>query len=440
MTQYLGHPVRGTITPTGPVVGSPGGHDRPAGSGVASGAGPGGGTGRAAWHRRTAALPLAYLAGLVVVAIAHPFLPSWRWLAIHLLLLGAVTNAIMVWSAHFTVAVLRSPAPATRRGEAVRLVVLNAGVVAVLAGGTAGGGGAWVGVGGAAAVAGAVAAHLWWLAARLRAALAPRFTVTVHYYLAAAAALLSGIPVGAWMLVADGHARPRLLLFHAHVNLLGWVVLTVLGTLLTLWPTVLRTRMVDGAVRAATRALPVAVAGLVLLGAGLLGWWRPVAAAGLALAATAVVIIGVPAVRTARTRPPASFATWSIAAALGWLLVALAIDAWALLTASDDPAAALDRFGGVLVPLLAGFVGQVLLGALSYLLPMALGGGPAVVRRHTAVMERHWAQRVTTANLALLGFLLPVPPYVRITTSLLVLVVLVQFLVPAARLLLTTRR
>src|SRR5690606_41470318 len=113
---------------------------------------------------------------------------------------------------------------------------------------------------------------------------------------------------------------------------------------------------------------------------------------------------------------------------------------WVLVSASDDPAAARDRFGGVLAPLRAVFVGRGLLGPRSYLLPMALGGGPAVVRRHTAVMERHWPQRVTTANLALLGFLLPVPPYVRISTSLLVLVVLVQFLVPAARLLLTTRR
>jgi nitrite reductase (NO-forming) len=43
------------------------------------------------------------------------------------------------------------------------------------------------------------------------------------------------------------------------------------------------------------------------------------------------------------------------------------------------------------------------------------------------------------ANAALAVFLLPVPPYVRITTSLLILVALVQFLVPAARLVLTRR-
>ena len=394
-------------------------------------------TGRARWHRRTALLPLAYLAAIVVVAFVHPFVPQWRWLLVHLLLLGAATNAILIWSTHFAAAVLRAPTPPTRRGEAARLGVLNAGVMCVLVGGTAGPG--WLGVAGAAAVFGAVLAHVGALAARLRRALPARFSVTVHYYLVAAAALLVGIPVGAWMLVVDDAARPRLVLFHLHVNVLGWISLTVLGTLLTLWPTVLRTRMAEGAVRAATRALPLAAAGLALLGIGLLVWWPVVAAAGVALVAVAVVVSAVPAATAARQRPPSSFSAWSIAAGIGWLLVALALDAATLLAAAD-PAVARADFDPVLVPLLVGFVAQVLLGALAYLLPVALGGGPAVVRAGTAVLDRHWPQRVTMGNVALAVFLLPVGSYVRITTSLLVLAALVQFLVPAVRVLLAHRR
>ncbi|MEU1836741.1 multicopper oxidase domain-containing protein [Micromonospora chersina] len=393
-------------------------------------------TGRAGWHRRVAALPLGYLAGLVVLGLAHPFLPAWRWTAIHLLLLGAVSNAVLVWSAHFAAAVLRTPAPARRRADAARLGILNAGVLAVLAGGTADR--PWLGVGGAALVFAAVAAHLAGLARRLRRALPARFTVTVHYYLAAAVALLAGVPVGAWMLVVDDALRPRLLLFHAHVNVLGWVTLTVLGTLLTLWPTVLRARMADGAVRAATVALPPAVAGLVLLGAGVLAWWRFVAAAGLLLFAVAALLALRPALAVARRRPPDTFAGWSLAAASGWLLVALAVDAVTLLSAAGPDAAA-DRFDAVLLPLLVGFVAQVLVGSLSHLLPMALGGGPGPVRRRTALLQRHGAQRVVTANAALAVFVLPGPPFVRITTSLLILAALVQFLVPAARVLLSAR-
>ncbi|WP_327002217.1 multicopper oxidase domain-containing protein [Dactylosporangium sp. NBC_01737] len=393
-------------------------------------------TGRARWHRRSSLPPLGYLTGVVAVSLAHPLLPQYRWLAIHLLLLGAVSNAIVIWSAHFTAAVLRAPAPVSRRGETIRLTVLNVGVPAVLAGAALDL--PWVGVAGAAAVFAAICAHLHWLYARIRAALPARFAVTVHYYVAAAVALLAGVPVGAWMLVTDDTARPRLILFHAHVNLLGWVTLTVLGTVLTLWPTILRTRMADGAVAAARTALPVAITGLTVLAVGVLAWWPVLAVGGLALTAVAVVIVMRPAVRVAVHKPPASFAAWSLAAAGGWLLVALAADATTL-AAATDPADAADRFGGVLVPLLVGFAAQTLLGALTHLLPVALGGGPSRVRTAIAVLERHGAQRVVMANLALLACLLPVPAYVRITTTLLVLAALVQFLIPAARLVLARR-
>ncbi|GAB1692194.1 hypothetical protein [Krasilnikovia sp. M28-CT-15] len=424
--------------PTGGLAIGGAGGAAPRGPGaLAAGPGGGGSGNRAGWHRRAGALPLGYLAALVVLALLHPWLPTWRWLAIHLLLLGAVTNAILVWSAHFTAAILRLAVPARRRAQATRLAALNVGVLAVLVGGAADQ--PWLGVAGAGAVFTAVATHLAWLSRHLRAALPARFAVTVHYYRCAAAALLVGIPVGAWMLVVDDTARPRLVLFHAHVNLLGWVTLTVLGTLLTFWPTVLRTRMADGAAAASRTALPVAVTGLTVLGIGVLAWWPVVAAGGLLLVATAAALTARPAWLAARGKPPASFAAWSITAAGGWLFVALAVDAGMLLTAGS-PAVAADRFGGVLTPLLAGFVAQVLLGSLAYLLPVMLGGGPAAVRHRTQALDRHFAQRVVTANGALAVFLLPVGPYVRITTSLLILAALVQFLIPAARVLLTARR
>jgi hypothetical protein len=394
-------------------------------------------SGRARWHRRVGLLPLCYLAAIVLVAFAHPVIPEWRWLLIHLLLLGAATNAIVVWSSHFANAVLRVAPPANRRGEATRLAVLNAGIVAVLAGGL--GGADWhpLAVGGSAVVFAAVLAHLTALASRLRKALAPPLVVTVHYYLVATTALLVGIPAGAWMLLVDN--RAPVLLFHAHVNVLGWITLTVLGTLLTLWPTVLGTRMADGAVRWAVRALPLAVAGLGLLGLGVLAWWPVVAAAGVVVFAAAVIVSAVPAVAAGWRRPPSSFAAWSIAAAVGWLLVALGVDAVTLVGAADA-AAAVAGFGSVLVPLLAGFVAQVLIGALAYLLPMVLGGGPARVRTRQAVLDRYWAQRVAMGNAALAVYLLPVDSYVRITTSLLVLAALVQFLIAAVRAVFTDRR
>lgn len=396
---------------------------------------------RTRWLRRVGPVPAVYFLAVVVVALIHPLLPTWRWLLVHLLLLGGVTNAIVVWSNHFAVAVLRSPPPRSRRWEAARLIILNAGVVAVLVGGvvatTDGGWWSWVAVAGAGLVFVAVLGHLLTLTIRLRRALPAPFTVSVYYYVAAAAALLVGIPVGAWMLV--GGDSGRLHLFHAHVNVLGWVTLTILGALLTLWPTILRTLMADGTARASTRALPVALVGLTLLGGGLLAWWPLVSIVGVALFGTAVAISAFPHLVTARRKSPSSFAAWSIAAAVGWLMIALIIDAITLLT-SASPAEAVAGFGAVLVPLLVGFVAQTLIGALTYLLPLALGGGPSLRRARSAVMERHGPQRVVMANLALIAFLLPVGPYVRITTSLLVLVALVQFLIAAARALRSERR
>jgi nitrite reductase (NO-forming) len=70
---------------------------------------------------------------------------------------------------------------------------------------------------------------------------------------------------------------------------------------------------------------------------------------------------------------------------------------------------------------------------------VGVGGGPARVRAATAALDRYWPQRVVAANTALALFLLPVPAYVRITTSLLVLAALVQFLLRAARLILARR-
>jgi hypothetical protein len=385
-------------------------------------------SGRAAWHRRTGLVPAGYLAAIVAAAVASPVIPETRWLLIHLLLLGAVTNAIVVWSSHFADAILRSRSVERRQAEATRLIALNAGILAVLAGGTSGP--ALLGVAGAAVVFAAVLAHLWAMAARLRRSLPARFAVTVHYYLAATVALLAGIPAGAWMLVLPDAARPRLLLFHANINLLGWVTLTMLGTLLTLWPTVLRTRMVAAAGRVTRLAFPLCVAGLALLAAGVLAWWPVLAAAGLALFGAAVVMHGWVGVATARQRPPASFTTWSMAAGMGWLLASLGWDGWILL-GSGSAGAAADRFDTLVLPLAVGFVAQVLVGALAYLLPVVLGGGPALVRARTARLDRYWPQRLITANLALAALLLPGPSYLHLAGSALIGAAFVQFLAPA---------
>ena len=76
-----------------------------------------------------------WLVALVVVTVAHPFVAVPGWLMIHLLLLGAVTHSIVVWSNHFAETLLHAPTgPDERRRQSWRLIALNGGVLLVVIG------------------------------------------------------------------------------------------------------------------------------------------------------------------------------------------------------------------------------------------------------------------------------------------------------------------
>ena len=164
---------------------------------------------RSTWHARTSAVVLAWLAAAAVVALAHRQVPASTWLMVHLLMLGAVTNALIIWSWHFTVAVLRAPPARSRRGEALRLVAINVGALAVVAGvllDTA----PAVAVG-AVILAGAVLSHVVALLSMMRRALPSRFAITVRAYVAAGLLLIPGIALGVALahgLAASRHAQP----------------------------------------------------------------------------------------------------------------------------------------------------------------------------------------------------------------------------------------
>jgi len=283
-----------------------------------------------------AAFMLAYLLAAGLVLLWGGGVPGGAWLALHLVLLGTVTNAIVAWGDQFAAALLHAR-PSGETAAVARLVALNLAVAAVLAGVHLGrpaltAAGAWL-------LAAVVAAHALTLAARLRRGVAARFGGAVWFYLAASAALVAGIGLG--LLLSGGAAGSAdayraMRLAHAHLDVLGWVGLTVLGTLFTLWPMVLRTRMVPGVPAAARRTFPLAAGGLVVATAGLPARQRTAAVVGLAGYAAGVGVALGPfvgrcasGVRTARRRgcwpraPPGwrsrSSPTWSpCSAAPGW--------------------------------------------------------------------------------------------------------------------------
>ena len=357
-------------------------------------------------HRLLAAVIGGYLLTALLTVPVADLAPLHGWIALHLLLLGAATNAIVVFSRHFAQALLHTRAGSERAAH-VRLVVLNVGIVGVLLGVSlpadpllAGGG---------TLVVAAVLAHVASLVRMQRAAvLKGKLGVVVGFYVAAGLALSAGGVLGA--LLGAGYGSPdvhtAIYLAHVHLNLLGWVGLTVVGTCFMLWPAVLRTRMADDAPLVARRVLVLMSAAVAVTALGFLLRVQVAAVVGLAAAAAAVAWSFVPAVRIARVKPPRSSSAMHLAAASGWLLAALVVD---LVVTAQGLDGAL-RTAGTLVPVLAlGFVAQVLVAALTFLVPVLLGGGPVGNRRLTALLESGWTARLLVGNTGVLLLALPLP-------------------------------
>lgn len=389
--------------------------------------------GRGFWVMRD--LPtLVWLALLVVATLTHRMLPAASWLMLHLLFLGAMTHAILVWSQHFSFALTRSRQSARDRWQQnARLVAANVGIAVILIGVPLA---VWpLTVAGVTLLSAAVVWHGVDLWRRMRGALPGRFTKTLRYYVASAAFLPLGAGLGAWL---TGPASPGggVVLAHAITNVLGWMGLTVAGTVVTLWPTMLRTRAADSAARDAARALPVLAASVVVAALGAAFGLVPIVALGLAGYAAGLLIIGVALFAAARGATPKSFATLSVGAALVWwftlivILVVWSMSVWVAggSVLGGDIAQLRVAIDWAAPFLAAGFAAQVLLGALSYLVPVVLGGGPAAVRAGTTAFDAGGTLRIATANAALFVCALPVTSVMRVAASVIYLVAMASFL------------
>ncbi|EMY34273.1 type 3 multicopper oxidase [Arthrobacter crystallopoietes BAB-32] len=379
---------------------------------------------RASWHRKASLPVTVWFVLLIVLAFVHPFVPESRWLLVHMFTLGMVTNSILIWSQHFTEALLKNRLPdSARRVQLLRLRIMNAGIVVTIAGILPG---IWpLTLAGAVLVGGAVAWHAVHLMLQLRRALPARFSTTVRFYIAAALLLPVGAAFGAVMAYGlDDAAHARFLLAHQATNLLGFVGLTMVGTLITLWPTILRTRMTVGMEVAGWRSLVAMAAGLAVCVLGALAGLAPAAAFGVVLYVLGIGYIGVHFVRCAVASPPTDFPALSVGAGLLWLAGSLIALAAVLLNGPLEPA----RLEALTVPFAAGFVAQVLLGVMAYLMPTIMGGGPATVKAAGAEMGRAAMLRLAVVNCGLVVCLLPVPGWARVIVSVLILLAFASFL------------
>ena len=207
----------------------------------------------------------------------------------------------------------------------------------------------------------------------------------------------------------------------------AWVCRADLGTLGSLGPGRLRVGCAAGAGFVAGRVVPIRVASVVVTVGGALAGVQVLAAIGVAAYLGGVVWAVRPLARVTVAKAPAAYATWSVMAAVLWLTGSL-LGLVTVLVTSPTWAVVTDRLGLLIIPLAAGFAAQVLLGALSYLVPVVLGGGPTTVRGSQARIDRANTLRALIINVGLMICVIPVPSLVRGPVSVLVLGAFAAFL------------
>lgn len=376
-------------------------------------------------HRRTTqikrnAVVVAWIFTALVL-LAGKYAQLWpnldAWSPLHAALLGALGSAITIWSAHFADTLLHRPAWGGALMLNGRLGLHSVGAALVITG-VCINSQIVIGVG-ASCVAVSATLGVVAMVVQKRRAVAACMAALVDYYICSLSYLMVGALAGWSIKYFDFKGQAawsnRMYLAHVPIMVLGVLGITVLGTLVVLWPTMLRTKMEPTAPRQAQRALPgLALAVAVIAFSGL---WRPLAGIGALLYLLSAVAVVAPLWRTGARKGVTNYAGLSTAAALAWL-------AWCVIrlgvgvsyAANDDAARAVAH--GLRLAVVSGFALQILLAALSFLTPVMLGGGPAMSRLTHAIMDRYAWWRITTINLCLALACLPLPPAVRGVTGL----------------------
>lgn len=356
-----------------------------------------------------------------LVLLAGKYAQLWpnldAWAPLHAALLGALGSAITIWSAHFADTLLHRPAWGGALMLNGRLGLHSVGAALVITG-VCINSQIIIGVG-ASCVAVSATLGVVAMVVQKRRAVAARMAALVDYYICSLSYLMVGALAGWSIKYFDFKGQAawsnRMYLAHVPIMVLGVLGITVLGTLVVLWPTMLRTKMEPAAPRQAQRALPGLALAVALIAFS--GLWQPLAGMGALLYLLSAAAVVAPLWRTGVRKGVTNYAGLSTAAALAWL-------AWCVIrlgvgvsyAANDDAARAVAH--GLRLAVVSGFALQILLAALSFLTPVMLGGGPAMSRLTHAIMDRYTWWRITTINLCLALACLPLPPAVRGVTGL----------------------
>ena len=332
---------------------------------------------------------------------------TW-WGPTHAFLLGTVALAISGAAQMFTITWSAAPAPpattaASQRwsialGAAAVLIGVSQDMVALTV------------VGALAVIVGILLlAHS--LISAVRHSLLRRFDLSARFYLLATGCAVVGVTLGLVLGAGlAGTAYTRMRVVHGHLNLVGFIGFTIIGTLPTILPTFAHHRAVSG--REAIWGWRLAVAAVLVMVSGLLFGEQAVGVGTLIAAGSLMVVLGGVIVRLSETGARGGLPYLQVVVGSGWLVVWAVIDAFRLIT--DGPFAAFDRW--IAAAVIAG-VGQVLLGSLAYLLPVLAGPGPRLARNLDRFDRRRWLP-LGAANLVPLAVMSGVPGVAAIATAL----------------------
>jgi hypothetical protein len=332
------------------------------------------------------------------------------WLPLHLALAGGATTAIAGVMPFFVAALAAGhPAGVRVRVAAVGLVALGALLVAVRGVDPEAG---WLpAVGGCVYLAGIGATAMAVRGSGRAGLMVRRPVVTLGYTLAlvnvAIGATLGTLAVAGWLPVIERWAalRPA----HAWTNLVGFVSVVIVATLLHFLPTVLGTRIVPR--RSATLAVLALSMGSPVVVSGLAVGWGAVAGGGAVLTLIGAGALVLEATRDARARGRwRTDPGWHLVAEVGllagvaWFVVGIALASVRVIGFGLGLPWAPDAWSTPLVgaPLAVGWVVGVLIASWTHLLPSIGPGGPPEHAAQRRILGRAAVPRIVAFNVGVL--------------------------------------
>lgn len=305
------------------------------------------------------------LAGAVVAALTAAGVTGWwgRWLALHFLLLGGVSQLVLGASQFFSTAYLATDPPERRMVKA-QLAVWTAGTLLV-ASSLPLSLPAAADAGAALLICGLV---LFWIALRgLERSSLQIARWAIRWYYACAAFLVVGVLVGLAMARGVAWSHGSLLSAHLALNLAGWLGTAIVGTLHTFFPSLTHGRLVHERLQGPT--FYAWCGGAAALAVGAAFDVTALNAAGWAALATGALLLAVNIIASARAaEPPIGLPTRLVGTAQLFLVAGMIV-AIAMLVVEGAGVAPEGAWRGALATLfVGGWIGMTVAGSMLHLL------------------------------------------------------------------------